>query len=185
LILEFFPFIPDDFIAAVRIDQSLQDDVGLPQIPPVSPVQIRPLRQLPFFLPHQLRLKRVFVFIQVIEIFPHQPLKYLPGKDSQPAFSNRKMQSNLKVDEIGLSLRGTNDISPFIQVRIKNSPVMDLLNNRRQTVKKVRSQRVRMSGKRGTADQDVELGMDASFYFMKGFSLNEMMEVASLPIPRP
>ena len=83
----------------------------------------------------------------MIQIFPHQSLKYSLRDYTQPAGSSRKMQANLKIDKIGFALPITYDITPFIQIRIKYPAFMNFLYYRGQLIEKIRNKTLYLFGK--------------------------------------
>ena len=83
----------------------------------------------------------------MVEILSCQLLKNLLGEFPQPSLPDRKVETNLKIDEIGLALSGADDISPLIKIGIKNSAPMNLFENYEQLLKKVTRQGGLMVGK--------------------------------------
>lgn len=75
LIFHFPPLIPDDFVASVGIDESLDSQIGSPQKLCIPAIECRAGGECQFFRGHVLGLECAFVFIEMIEIFSDQPTK--------------------------------------------------------------------------------------------------------------
>ena len=103
----------------------------------------------------------------MIPIFLNKAVEDSVDPFPQPTGTRFERHTNLKVYEIGLPRGGTNDIPSLIQIRIKDSAVMHLVNDSEKLIKEISwKNRVRLT-------------------FMKSFSFNILMKVPSAPIPRP
>ena len=120
----------------------------------------------------------------MIKIFPHQSSKHSLREYTQPSVSSRKMQTNLKIDEIGFALAVTYDITPLIQIRIKYPAFMNFLYYRGQLIEKIRNKTFYFFRKFGTPHHHLILLKNVPFDFMKGLPLNIYMKIPTLPIPR-
>jgi hypothetical protein len=123
-VLHLLPFVPDNLVAAGRVNFTFDPAVRDAYIFAYHLVEFRSFRQFHLFPVHEVRAEVFLVLVQMIDVFLRQQCKN-PVHQAVTVF---KINADLVINKIRLAVISENDIPLFIEVQIKNTPAVYFLD---------------------------------------------------------